>query len=96
MSGADAQIRRRPELVFTRVDDDLLGVDTQTGLTYGLNSTASRVWELLEDWTTVDAICAQLQQEYEVEPGACVAHVQKLVAQLRDAELLEHRDGEAS
>ena len=93
MSGADTHIRRKAEPVFTRVDDELLGLDTQTGLTYSLNSSATRVWELLEDWTTVDEICAQLAREYEVDPGACAAQVQKLVARLDDEGLVERQEG---
>ena len=95
MSAAGAQIRRKPKPEFTRVDDELLGVDTQDGLVYSLNRSAARVWELLGDWTTVDTICARLREEYEVDPDACAGQVQKLVAQLADAGLLERQGGEA-
>jgi hypothetical protein len=95
MSAAQVRIRRKAEPEFTRVDDELLGVNTQDGLVYSLNRSASRIWELLEDWTTVDTISAQLQREFKVDPQTCDAHVRKLVARLGDAGLVERQEGAA-
>jgi Coenzyme PQQ synthesis protein D (PqqD) len=92
---SDAVIRLKEGPLFTRVDDDLVAVDTQAGLTFSLNKSGARVWELLEGWTTVDAICAQLQREYAVEAARCQEQVRGLVEQLREAGLVEDRKDEA-
>ncbi|HEX8121138.1 MAG TPA: PqqD family protein [Solirubrobacteraceae bacterium] len=82
--------------LFTRVDDDLMAVDTQGGLVFTFNRSAARIWELLQDWTTLDAVCTQLQRQYAVEPDRCAAQVTGLVERLREAGLVEQRHGRPS
>jgi hypothetical protein len=38
---------------------------------FGLNSVGSRVWALLEKPQSLDALCAQLVGEYEVDEAQC-------------------------
>lgn len=83
------RIRRKPEPYFSRVDDELLGLDTHTGFAYSLNASAGRIWELIEDWTTAGAVCAQLEREYDVEPAACASQVAKLLSRLEEVGLLD-------
>lgn len=88
MIGPDDRVGRRSEALFTRIDDDLLGIDTQEGLVYTLNGSARRVWELIETETTVSAVCEQLQSEFEVEPATCLADVGELLGRLQDSGLV--------
>ena len=92
----DVLFRQAEGPLFTRVDDDLMGVNTQGGLVYTLNGSGARIWELLQDWTTLEAVCAQLQREYAVEPDRCAAHVRSLVDRLREEGLVEQRQNESS
>lgn len=86
---ADAVVRRRVEPLFTRVDDDLLGLDPQADLYYALNAVAARVWELLEPPRTVGAVCHQLGQEFDVAPATCLRDVITLIGDLRSAGLVD-------
>ncbi len=81
--------------MFTALDDEMLGLDTQAGLAYSLNPSAGRVWELIESWSTVDSICAALELEYEVDPATCRTEVTGLLERLRDAGLIEVEDAVA-
>lgn len=90
-----SRIRRRDAPLFTRLDDEMLGLDTQAGLAYSLNPSAGRVWELIESWSTIESICTALAQEYEVEPSTCLAEVTALLERLRDASLLDVEDAAA-
>ena len=41
-----------------------------------------RIWELIETPRDIDAICAQLQKEYDVTPEACRYDVKKFLNEL--------------
>ncbi len=83
------RLRRREEPVFSSVDGELLGVDTRTGLAYGLNATASTVWGLIDTWTTLGAVCEQLERSYVVDRATCVGQVAELLGKLAEAGLIE-------
>lgn len=87
------RVRRKPEPLFSRLDDELLGLDTHAGLAYSLNRSAGRVWELIGTWMTVGAVCDQLEQEYEVEHQTCLTEVVELLGRLRNAGLVEVEGG---
>ena len=87
---SSGRIRRRPDgPLFMAVDDEVVGLDPQAGMVYGLNASAGRVWDLVENWTTLDEVCEQLQREYNVEPATCLEQVGELVARLRTVGLIE-------
>jgi PqqD family protein of HPr-rel-A system len=80
-------------LVFTLVDDDLIGLDSEQGLVHSLNETAARVWEIVERPTSVGAICDTLEREYEVDPAVCAEQVTLLLDELRRAGLVTVEPG---
>lgn len=75
--------------MFSRLDEELLGLDTRAGLAYSLNASAARVWELIDSWTTVRAVCEQLEHEYAVEHETCLRQVVALLDKLREAGLID-------
>lgn len=89
MIGTEDRVRRKPEPLFTRLDDELLGIDTQAGLAYSLNRSGARIWQLIDGWVTVGSLCEQLRQEYEIAPEACSQQVVSLLGRLREAGLIE-------
>jgi hypothetical protein len=87
--GPATVVRRKPERVFTRLDDELLALDAQAGRCYSLNHSSARVWELIEAPTEVSEVCERLTAEYDVEPARCVAEVTELLGRLREEGLIE-------
>lgn len=86
-------IRRAPGApLFSPLDDEMLGLNTETGLAFSLNPSAKRVWELIEDWISVESVCAQLQREYDVESSRCVTDTSDLLDRLTEAGLVETRE----
>ena len=79
--------------VFTQLDDELLGLDTQRGLAYGLNDSAARVWEMIEEWTSVGEVCAKLETLYAVDHSTCHEQLSELLLELQHGGLVELREG---
>jgi hypothetical protein len=50
-------------------------MSAEKGNCIGLSEVGARIWELIETPRDVDAVCAQLRDEFEVAPGVCRAEV---------------------
>ena len=64
--------------------DELVILDLGAGVYYGLDVVGTRIWSLIQEPRSVDAVQAVLLQEYAVDPGRCerelVAFLQELAA----------------
>ena len=70
------------------VSCDLAGeaaiLDLKEGIYYGLNPVGARIWNLLQEPTTVDKILEVLLDEYDVEVEQCKGDVCDLIKELSD------------
>lgn len=86
---APPMIRRTRALYEAAFDDEMMGLDVEGGSYFSFNATGRRVWELLAEPRSLDALCAALDEEFEVEPAICRADVRALLAELEAAGLVE-------
>lgn len=68
--------------------DDTALLDAARESYFGLEGPASRIWELLERPATLDAICAKLVAEYEVDSAVCREETAALLGEMTERELL--------
>ena len=80
-------LRRR--VAGRSVDDAVLLNNAATGEYYGLESTALRIWQLIEQPRTVAAVCGELAKEYAVDPATCESDLLEFVAALLREGLIE-------
>lgn len=88
LSGADTLVRNDEELLTTEVDGELIGMSVEQGTCYGLNGVGTRIWSLLSEPRSVDELCRQLIEEYEVEGDRCESEVIELLEELRSEGLV--------
>jgi hypothetical protein len=60
----------------------------RTNQIYELNPQGARIWQLLQDGLSRDAIIETLQHEFEADPARLAVDVDQLLARLTDAELV--------
>ena len=82
---------RRGETLAAPVDDDLVMLDTRRSRYFGLDRIGRRVWDLLEEPRSVDALCGELEDEFDVDAETCRTDVLAFLEQLSEAELSEIR-----
>ena len=74
---------RRTEILSAMLGaDEAALLSASRGKYYGLNSPATRVWELLESPRSIDELIEALQAEYEVGAEECRQQTRELVAEL--------------
>lgn len=89
-----AVVQREPEVIFTRLDDELIALDTRSGIAHSLNTTGARVWELIETPASMESIWGRLGEIYDVDPATCREQVAMLLADLSRAGLVDLHEGD--
>ena len=75
-------IRRQGDWLAARVGDELVMMSAAKGNYVGLSEVGARVWELIEAPRSLDDVCAQLQDEYDVTPQMCRDEVATFLMEL--------------
>jgi hypothetical protein len=75
-------ISRHGDWLSAKVGDELVMMSAEKGNYIGLSEVGARVWEIIETPSELDAVCAQLEQEYEVDASVCRAEVETFLNEL--------------
>ena len=80
--------RPNPEVLWQRLDDEVLLLHMQSDRVFSLNTTAARLWELLVAGVELDSIRARLAEEFEVPSSDLAKEVEQLIALMIDEQLV--------
>lgn len=83
-------------LLAEHLGEELAILNSESGLYFGLNAVGAKIWELLQEARSLEAVSTVVASEFEVEPARCQADVQALVRQMLDAKLVQVVDESAS
>lgn len=92
----DSVVSRASDVVFSKLDDELLAIDAQAGYCYSMNETAGRIWELIDVPVTVDELCSQLRGEFSVDELVCQNEVIVLLGNLLDSGLIQVKNAQTA
>jgi hypothetical protein len=71
----DTRVVRSSKPVSAAAGDALVMFSMEKGSYYGLNDIAAAVWQRIKSPVAVAALCADLQQVFDVPPQRCEAEV---------------------
>jgi hypothetical protein len=74
---------RTSGFVDAEIDNEVVLLNIDTGLCYGLNRVGSRIWSELAVPILVGDLCTKLQSEFEVDSTTCEREVLDLLQELR-------------
>jgi hypothetical protein len=75
-------VRKQGDWLAAKVGDELVMMSADKGNYVGLSEVGARIWELIETPQDIDAVCAQLEGEFEVAPETCRAEVESFLNEL--------------
>jgi len=87
--GLDSVVRATERQVSTDLGVETVILGVERGQYFGLSEVGSRVWRLIQEPTSVSALCEHLLAEYEVSRATLETDVLELLAALRDQGLLD-------
>ncbi len=85
----DTPLIRHPELVAAEMDGDLVMMSIEQGEYYGVGGVGPRIWELLEEPMSIDALTAKICSEFEVEEARCREDMTQFVTQMSEMGLVQ-------
>jgi hypothetical protein len=88
-----AIVARGSGLIEAEVDGEVVALHIDKGMCYGLNKTGSRIWRMIAQPIRIDAVCAGLIAECQVDAATCARDVLDLLEELRAEGLIEVREG---
>ena len=77
------------EAYASRVADDLVFFDEQAGKYFATGTVGADIWGLIGEPRSIQAVCAALMDNYEVDEATCLAEVQGFVEDLLAAGLVD-------
>jgi hypothetical protein len=83
-----ARVSVAPDVMFRLVGDEGVLVNLATERYLGLDAVGARMWQVLTSAASIEAACAQLLAEYDVDAGMLRADVREFVEQLLAQELI--------
>jgi len=87
-------VNRSADIVFSKLDDELLAIDAQAGYCYSMNETAGRIWEMISIPVSIGDICSRLVKEYSVDEVLCLSEVLPLLQKLHESGLVQVKDAQ--
>lgn len=86
---------RHDQLSWRDLDGEIVALDTAASVYLGANEAGALLWQKLVDGATTEELAAALETRYEIDRGAAEADVERFVAELRRARLLDESDAAA-
>jgi hypothetical protein len=75
-------------IVQSKMGEEVVMLDMDSGFYFGLNSVASVIWGLMVNETSFEALIDQLMAQFEVERSLCEADTQELLDQLLEKNII--------
>lgn len=82
-----------PHQISSNLAGETVILNLDSSVYYGLDAVGTRIWSLLQARHTVGEIRDALVAEYQVEPERAQADLIALLERLREAGLVEIKDG---
>ena len=81
--------KRNRAILDSTIDDEVVMMSSEKGMYYNLNPIGSRIWELLEAPQTIESLCTQLMDEYDVDEATCKQETEEFIQSLAERGLIE-------
>ncbi len=85
----NARIVRRPPVLSTEVEGEVVMMDMENGLYYGLDAIGTDIWQRLEEPMTVGELVAGLSQSYAADREIIERDVSALLLRMAEHGLID-------
>jgi hypothetical protein len=81
-------LQRNSDLVSAKIDDEIVLMSVKSGKYFGLNRSASRIWEHLEEPLELEELYSVLMREYKVNFETCRSDTDIFLKQLHEKSIV--------
>lgn len=76
------------EIIQSKIGDEVVMLDMDSGYYFGLNSVASDIWVLMEEEITFELLINKLMETFDVERSVCESDTQELIDQMLEKKII--------
>jgi hypothetical protein len=87
-SGGGNNPRPHPDVLWRRLDDEVILMQLKTDRMFSLNRTGARLWELIAEGLPLDVVRARLEREFEVGQERLSAEIGQILELLAGEQLI--------
>ena len=84
----ESTVQASDQHVASDLADEVVILDLQSGVYYGLDPVGTRIWQLIQEPTALADVKAQLLEEYDVAEAQCEQDLLQLTQRLADEGLI--------
>lgn len=74
--------------VVAEIDGQMVALDVQRGVCFGLNRVATRIWQIIETPLSAEQIADVLTTQFEVDRETCISETLNLLRDMAHAGLI--------
>lgn len=83
------KFRRSEQALHSEIGDDVVALHIARGQCFGMANVTADVWRLLSEERSLDELCAQLLEEYDIDEDTCRTEVGQLIDVMTNEGLIE-------
>jgi hypothetical protein len=76
------------EVIQSRIGDEIVMLDVESGFYFGLNSIASVIWDMMKEKVDLDTLVVALMQKFDVDKSTCVSDTLELLGQMAEKKII--------
>lgn len=76
------------EVVQSKIGDEVVMLDVESGYYFGLNSVASVIWDMMKDKIDLNTLVENLMKEFEVDKETCETDTLELLAEMKEKKII--------
>ncbi len=76
------------EVVQSKIGDEVVMLDVESGYYFGLNSVASVIWDMMKEKIDLNTLVENLMKEFEVDKETCESDTLELLAEMKEKKII--------
>ena len=76
------------EVIQSRIGDEIVMLDVESGFYFGLNSVASVIWEMMKEQVDLETMVNILIKEFDVDKATCESDTKELLGQMIEKKII--------
>ena len=76
------------EVIQSRIGDEIVMLDVESGFYFGLNSVASVIWDMMKEKVDFDTMVDALMNEFDIDRSTCESDTLELLGQMAEKKII--------
>ena len=76
------------EVIQSRIGDEVVMLDVESGYYFGLNSVASVIWDMMKKKIELNTLVENLMKEFDVDKATCELDTLELLEEMKGKKII--------